>query len=225
MLKQIAIYGKGGIGKSTIASNLAEAMAGHSKKVLQIGCDPKHDSTRLLLGGTIQSTVLELLKNRPMTSIRLEEILVKSASGVDCIEAGGPEPGVGCAGRGIISMSQVLESSGLNRQDYDIVLYDVLGDVVCGGFAVPMRDGFADEIYVITSGEVMSLYAANNICKGLKNLAGAKLAGVIGNAKGVEREEELVRLFAESVGSRLAAFFQRDAVFKEAEARKETVVS
>ncbi len=226
-MKQIAIYGKGGIGKSTLAANISMAMAQSSLKVLQIGCDPKHDSTRLLLGGEGQETVLHQMKSLRPEELRLEDILRVGAGGVHCVEAGGPEPGVGCAGRGIISMDKAVEVVGLDKRAYDVVLYDVLGDVVCGGFAVPMRDGYADEVYVVTSGEVMALYAANNICKGLLNFGGkkGKLGGIIGNGRGVEREEELLRAFAERMGTRLLAYIPRNPLFREAEAQRKTVMA
>ncbi len=226
-MKQIAIYGKGGIGKSTLAANISMAMAQSGLKVLQIGCDPKHDSTRLLLGGEVQGTVLHQMKSLRPEELRLEDILRVGAGGVHCVEAGGPEPGVGCAGRGIISMDKALEVVGLDKRAYDVVLYDVLGDVVCGGFAVPMRDGYADEVYVVTSGEIMALYAANNICKGLLNFGGTqgKLGGIIGNSRAVEREEELLHAFAERVGTRLLAYIPRDLLFREAEAHRQTVVA
>lgn len=226
-MKQIAIYGKGGIGKSTISANISMALAQSGLKVLQIGCDPKHDSTRLLLGGEVQETVLHQMKFLRPEQLRLENILRVGAGDVHCVEAGGPEPGVGCAGRGILSMDRAVEIVGLDKKAYDVVLYDVLGDVVCGGFAVPMRDGYADEVYVVTSGEVMALYAANNICKGLLNFGGkkGKLGGIIGNGRGVEREEELLHAFAEWVGTRLLAYIPRDPLFREAEAQRKTVVA
>ncbi len=225
-MKQVAIYGKGGIGKSTLAANISMAMAQSRLRVLQIGCDPKHDSTRLLLGGEVQETVLHQMKSLRPEELRLENILRVGAGGVHCVEAGGPEPGVGCAGRGIISMDKAVEVLGLDKRAYDVVLYDVLGDVVCGGFAVPMRDGYADEVYVVTSGEVMALYAANNICKGLLNFGGTKgkLGGIIGNGRGVEREEELLQAFAERVGTRLLVYIPRDPLFREAEAQRKTVM-
>lgn len=215
-MKQIAIYGKGGIGKSTITANLSAALSRKGHKVLQIGCDPKHDSTKLLLGGISQNTVLELLKTKSSYELKEEEVVIRGYNGIECIEAGGPEPGVGCAGRGILAMARTLEDIGLNLNKYDIVIYDVLGDVVCGGFAVPMRDEYADEVYIVTSGEIMALYAANNISKGLLRFGG-KLAGIILNERNVPFEKELVNNFAEKIGTEILADFPRDNRFREAE--------
>jgi nitrogenase iron protein NifH len=156
-MRQIAIYGKGGIGKSTLTANLSAALADDGRRVLQIGCDPKHDSTKLLLGGTSQRTVLELLKEHGEGALGRDDIVLVGYGGIACVEAGGPEPGVGCAGRGILSMAKTLDAVGLDRGGYDVVAYDVLGDVVCGGFSVPMRADYADEVYIVSSGEIMSL--------------------------------------------------------------------
>ena len=173
-MERIAVYGKGGIGKSTISANLSVALAHAGRRVLQVGCDPKHDSTRLLLGGARLTTVLDYLRETKPTDRTLDEILVEGFAGVGCVEAGGPKPGVGCAGRGIISTFDLLEQFQLDRR-YDTVVYDVLGDVVCGGFAVPIRNEYANVILVVTSGEFMSLYAANNILRGIRNYDGADL--------------------------------------------------
>src|SRR5664280_1424635 len=160
--KKIAIYGKGGIGKSTIVSNIAAAHS-EDKNVLVIGCDPKADTTRTLVGERIP-TILDILKIKKDAST--EDILFAGYGDVRCAESGGPEPGVGCAGRGVIVAMNLLERLGVFSEDLDLIIYDVLGDVVCGGFAVPLCENFADEVYIVTSGEYMALYAANNICKG-----------------------------------------------------------
>ena len=192
---QIAVYGKGGIGKSTISANISYSLASMGKKVVQIGCDPKHDSTRLLIGGRNQNTVLDYLRHTPKEKRSLDDVIVKGAGGVRCIEAGGPEPGVGCAGRGILTMFDFLDKEGMNNEDIDFKIYDVLGDVVCGGFAVPLRKGFADMVYIVTSGEFMSLYAANNILKGLLNYKDGRprVGGIILNERGMESEYEYVK--------------------------------
>ncbi|MDA2929947.1 AAA family ATPase [Acidobacteria bacterium AH-259-O06] len=225
-MTQIAVYGKGGIGKSTITANLSVALAEKGFRVLQIGCDPKHDSTRLLLHGFMQNTVLDQLKSKKPEEIYLDEIMLRGYRGVCCIEAGGPEPGVGCAGRGIISMASLLKRIGLKKEEFDYIIYDVLGDVVCGGFGVPMRDGYADRILVVTSGEMMSIYAANNICKGIRNASHqrGKLGGVIGNARNVENEDVLIADFAGRVGSRMVEFFPRDELFRQCELKSQTVM-
>ena len=226
-MKQIALYGKGGIGKSTTSANLSAALSGMGLDILQIGCDPKRDSTRMLMHGTFIPTVMDLVRERGEASLALSDIVFEGYNGVRCVEAGGPEPGVGCAGRGIIATFQILERFGALRGD--VIVYDVLGDVVCGGFAMPMREGYAQEIYLVTSGELMSLYAANNICKAIGRLASrarsrCRLAGVICNARGQPQEEELVAEFARRVNSSLAGFIPRDRVVQLAELNRKTVI-
>lgn len=226
-MRQIAIYGKGGIGKSLTCANISAALALKGRRVMQVGCDPKHDSTRLLLGHTCRQTVLELMRKVGAAGIRREDVVHEGFGGVLCVEAGGPEPGVGCAGRGIIATFQVLERLGMYDEGLDYCLYDVLGDVVCGGFAMPIREGYAQEIYIITSGEPMAIYAANNICKGIKRFektSSARLAGIILNLRGVEHERELVGTFASAIGTRVVGTIPRDTIVQRAERVKKTVV-
>ena len=189
-MRKIAIYGKGGIGKSTTVSNLSRALAMQGKKVMQIGCDPKADSTTNLMGGKRIPTILDVLKTKKK-SVQLEDIIFEGDGGVLCLEAGGPTPGVGCAGRGIITAFETLERlNAYNHFQPDIVIYDVLGDVVCGGFAMPLRNGYSDEVYIVTSGEMMSLYAANNIATAVRQFQSrdyATLGGIILNAKNIYR--------------------------------------
>jgi nitrogenase iron protein NifH len=225
-LRQIAIYGKGGIGKSTTTQNLTAGLVESGKKVMVVGCDPKADSTRLLLGGLAQRTVLDTLREEG-EDIELGAILKEGFKGTRCVESGGPEPGVGCAGRGIITSIGLLERLGAYTDDLDYVFYDVLGDVVCGGFAMPIREGKAKEIYIVASGEMMALYAANNISKGITRFAkqgGVRLGGIICNSRKVDREYELVSAFAEELGTQLIHFVPRDNVVQRAEIRKKTVI-
>jgi nitrogenase iron protein len=224
-MKRIAVYGKGGIGKSTISANLSAAFALAGHRVLQIGCDPKHDSTRLLLQGKRLTTVLDYLRITNPLEYRLEDILEEGFAGIGCVEAGGPKPGVGCAGRGIISTFELLEKFKLHDR-YGVTLYDVLGDVVCGGFAVPIRREYADTILIVTSGEFMALYAANNILRGIRNYDGTerRVAGLVYNRRNVEGEDEHVALFAAAVGLPICATVPRSDAFSHAERANRTVI-
>ena len=203
MLK-IAVYGKGGIGKSTVTSNLAAAFASMGKKVIQIGCDPKADSTINLLGGTTPIPVMNYMREYDEDPETIEDISKVGYGGVLCIETGGPTPGLGCAGRGIIATFSLLEDLELfETHQPDVVLYDVLGDVVCGGFAAPIREGYASKVLIVTSGEKMALYAANNINKAVKNFEDRNYAtgyGIVLNHRNVENETEKVQAFSEKIG-------------------------
>ncbi len=212
MLK-IAIYGKGGIGKSTTTANLAAAFSTLGKKVIQIGCDPKADSTMNLLGGHPVQPVMDYIREKDEEPERIEEITKEGFGGVVCIETGGPTPGLGCAGRGIITTFSLLEELELfETYQPDVVLYDVLGDVVCGGFAAPIREGYAEQILIVTSGEKMALYAANNINTAVKNFEDrgyATVRGIILNRRNVENEYEKVSSFAEANGLSIIADIPR----------------
>ncbi len=201
---KIAIYGKGGIGKSTVTSHLAAAFATLGKRVIQIGCDPKADSTINLLGGQPLRPVMNYLREEDEDPETLEEISRVGFGGILCIETGGPTPGLGCAGRGIIATFQLLEDLRLfETWKPDVVLYDVLGDVVCGGFAAPIREGYAEQVLIVTSGEKMALYAANNIASAVENFEDrsyARIRGIILNHRNVVGEDEKVRDFADSRG-------------------------
>ena len=197
---KIAVYGKGGIGKSTTVSNVAVALAEKGLKVMQIGCDPKADSTIALRHGEAVPTVLDLFREKKQ-DLRLEDMVRTGYQGVICVEAGGPTPGLGCAGRGIIATFQLLEDLKLfETWKPDVVLYDVLGDVVCGGFAAPIREGYAEKVLIVTSGEKMALYAANNISSAVRNFEDrsyARIFGIVLNHRNVENETEKVQAFAE----------------------------
>lgn len=225
-LRQIAIYGKGGIGKSTTTQNLTAGLLELGKKIMVVGCDPKADSTRLLLGTLAQRTVLDTIRETG-DDVELASIMKEGFKGVKCVESGGPEPGVGCAGRGIITSIGLLEQLGAYTDDLDYVFYDVLGDVVCGGFAMPMREGKAKEIYIVASGEMMALYAANNISKGIAKYArksGVRLGGIICNSRNVDREIELLRAFSKELNTQMIYFVPRDNVVQRAEINRKTVI-
>lgn len=225
-MRQVAIYGKGGIGKSTTTQNLTAGLAEMGKQIMIVGCDPKADSTRLVLGGLAQKTVLDTLREEG-EDIDLDYILKTGYGNIRGVESGGPEPGVGCAGRGIITSINLLEQLGAYTDDLDYVFYDVLGDVVCGGFAMPIREGKAQEIYIVCSGEMMALYAANNISKGIQkyaNTGGVRLGGLICNSRKVDGEAELVQAVAKELGTQMIHFVPRDNDVQRAEINKKTVI-
>ena len=227
MLK-VAIYGKGGIGKSTVTSNLAAAFASMGKKVIQIGCDPKADSTINLLGGEPLRPVMNYMREEDEEPEKLEDISKEGFGGVLCIETGGPTPGLGCAGRGIIATFQLLEDLKLfETYKPDVVLYDVLGDVVCGGFSMPMRNGYADKIFIVTSGENMAIHAGANIAmavENFKNRGYATLGGLILNRRNVLREEEKVEELAEDFHTSIVGILTRSDLVQQAEEQKKTVL-
>ena len=226
MLK-LAFYGKGGIGKSTTVSNLASAFAANGLKIMQIGCDPKADSTASLHGGARIRSILDLVRERN-NDFTLDEMVREGDGGVICVEAGGPTPGLGCAGRGIITALEKLQEKGAyDVYKPDVVLYDVLGDVVCGGFSMPMRKGYADRVFILTSGETMSIYAAANIAMAVESFKGrgyARLGGVILNRRNVKNEEEKVQELAEDIGSSVIAALSRSETVQQAEELGKTVI-
>jgi nitrogenase iron protein NifH len=227
-MRKIAIYGKGGIGKSTTTQNTVAALAEMGKKVMVVGCDPKADSTRLLLGGLAQRSVLDTLREEG-EDVELEDIRSGGFSETLCVESGGPEPGVGCAGRGIITSINMLEQLGAYDEEnqLDYVFYDVLGDVVCGGFAMPIREGKAEEIYIVCSGEMMAMYAANNICKGILKFAETgvvRLGGLICNSRNCDREAEMIEEFASRLGTKMIHFVPRHNDVQRAEINRKTVI-
>jgi nitrogenase iron protein NifH len=227
-MRKVAIYGKGGIGKSTTTQNTVAGLAEMGKKVMVVGCDPKADSTRLLLGGLAQKTVLDTLREEG-EDVELDDVLKPGYRNVSCTESGGPEPGVGCAGRGIITSINLLEQLGAYDADknLDYVFYDVLGDVVCGGFAMPIRDGKAEEIYIVCSGEMMAMYAANNICKGIVKFAESgtvRLGGIICNSRKVDNEAQMIEELAKKLGTQMIHFVPRDNMVQRAEIHRQTVI-
>ena len=225
---KLAFYGKGGIGKSTTTQNTVAGLVEMGKKVLVVGCDPKADSTRLLLGGLAQKSVLDTLREEG-EDVELDDLRKQGYGGTWCVESGGPEPGVGCAGRGIITSINMLEQLGAYDpgEGLDYAFYDVLGDVVCGGFAMPIRDGKAEEIYIVCSGEMMAMYAANNICKGIMKFAqsgNVRLGGLICNSRAVDNEREMIEELARKLGTQMIAFVPRDNDVQRAEINRKTVI-
>jgi len=227
-LRQCAIYGKGGIGKSTTTQNLVSALAEQGDNVLIVGCDPKADSTRLILHEKAQNTIMALAAEAGgVEDLELEMVMKQGYGGIKCVESGGPEPGVGCAGRGVITAINFLEEEGAYDENLNFVFYDVLGDVVCGGFAMPIREKKAQEIYIVCSGEMMAMYAANNICKGIvkyANSGGVRLGGLICNSRNTAKEPELIEALAKALGTQMIHFIPRDNVVQRAEIRRMTVI-
>lgn len=227
-MRQLAVYGKGGIGKSTTTQNTVAALAEMGRKIMIVGCDPKADSTRLILNAKMQQTIMDMARDAgSVEDLELEDVLLEGWGGVKCSESGGPEPGVGCAGRGVITAINFLEENDAYTDDLDYVFYDVLGDVVCGGFAMPIREGKAQEIYIVTSGEMMAMFAANNISKGILKYAhsgGVRLGGLICNSRNTDREDDLIIALAERLGTQMIHFLPRDNQVQAAELRKQTVI-
>jgi nitrogenase iron protein NifH len=227
-MRQIAIYGKGGIGKSTTTQNTVAGLVALGKKVMIVGCDPKADSTRLMLHSKAQSTVMDMIRERgTVEDLELADVMKLGYGGVKCVESGGPEPGVGCAGRGVITAINFLEAEGAYTPDLDFVFYDVLGDVVCGGFAMPIRENKAQEIYIVCSGEMMAMYAANNISKGILKYATSgkvRLGGLICNSRNTDKEYELIDALAKRLGTQMIHFVPRDNEVQRAELRRMTVI-
>jgi len=225
-MRKIAIYGKGGIGKSTTTCNLSAALAHKGLRVMQMGCDPKADSVKNLMGGENITTVLDQIKEKG-DELTLDDIVFTGYKGILCVESGGPTPGVGCAGRGIISAFEQLETLNVFEElRPDVVIYDVLGDVVCGGFAMPIRNGYAKDVYIVSSGEMMSLYAAGNIGAAIRNFGSrsyARLSGLILNAKNIEDEENIVKAALPEIGTEIMQYIPRCPDIQASESKGGTV--
>lgn len=224
---KIAVYGKGGIGKSTTVANMAAALAEKGLKVMQIGCDPKADSTTSLHGNIQKPTVLDLIREK-QKNFSLDELVTVGFKGIACVEAGGPTPGLGCAGRGIIAALEMLKAKGAyETYNPDVVFYDVLGDVVCGGFSMPMRKGYADAVFIVTSGENMAIHAAANIAMAVdhfKNRGYARLGGLILNRRNVPREDEKVQELAADFQTKIIGSLDRSKTVQDAEDVGKTVI-
>lgn len=224
-MEKIVIFGKGGIGKSTFATNVSASLAASGRRVLHVGCDPKHDSTVALLEGRMIEAVVDKIQR--VQGVRPEEIVTRSHLGIDCVEAGGPSAGVGCGGRGISRMVEIFQAAELiDDARYDVVIYDVLGDVVCGGFAAPLRKGVGDKVVIVASEELMALYAANNIARAVVHYApnGIALAGIVFNLKDPDADREALERFARRINARVLGYVLRDPLVREAEYRRRTVV-
>ncbi len=225
-IKQIAIYGKGGIGKSTTTSNISAALAKAGYKVMQFGCDPKSDSTNTLRDGKYIPTVLDTLREN--NTVKAHEVIHQGFGGVYCVEAGGPAPGVGCAGRGIITAVQLFKQQKIFEQlDLDIVIYDVLGDVVCGGFAVPIREGIAEHVFTVSSADFMAVYAANNLFKGIQkysNSGGALLGGVIANSINAPYAKEIIDDFVKHTNTQVVEYVPRSVTVTQSELQGKTTI-
>lgn len=226
-MRKFCVYGKGGIGKSTIVSNMAAALAENGRRVMVMGCDPKADSTRNLIGNRIP-TILDAFREKGPDKIKLEEIVFVGFNGVYCAESGGPEPGVGCAGRGVITAAEMLDRLGaFDDLNLDVLIYDVLGDVVCGGFAMPLRNGLVDDVYIVSTCDSMSIYAANNICKGIKRFADRGevfLGGIIYNGRSAVNEPSIIEGFAERLGTEVLGRIPMSDLIPMSEIRHKTVI-
>ncbi|MDR1444884.1 MAG: AAA family ATPase [Treponema sp.] len=225
-IKQIAIYGKGGIGKSTTTSNLSAALAEMGLKVMQFGCDPKSDSTNTLRNGKFIPTVLDTL--REQSTVKARDVIFEGFNGIYCVEAGGPAPGVGCAGRGIITAVELFKQQrAFQELDLDVVIFDVLGDVVCGGFAVPIREGIAEHVFTVSSSDFMSIYASNNLFKGISkysNAGGALLGGVIANSMGPPYSQEIIDDFVTRTGTAVVEYIPRSITVTQSELQGKTTI-
>ncbi len=224
---KVAIYGKGGIGKSTVTSGISAALGLEGYSVMQLGCDPKTDSTINLLGGTAPPPILQYLQEKGQPS-SLEAIVRRGFANVACLEVGGPTPGVGCFGRGMLTAFELLDEMGAYEvYKPDVVLYDILADIVCGGIAVPMREGFADKVCIVTSGEKMALLAARNIILALRNFADrnyAELGGLILNCRDMADEVERVQDFAQEMETSVIGVIPRDTAIHAFEEQGKTIV-
>lgn len=225
-LKQIAIYGKGGIGKSTTTSNISAALSKMGYKVMQFGCDPKSDSTNTLRGGEYIPTVLDTLREKG--SVKANDVIFEGFNGIYCVEAGGPAPGVGCAGRGIITAVQLFRQQKVFEDlDLDFIIYDVLGDVVCGGFAMPIREGIAEHVFTVSSADFMSVYAANNLFKGIQkysNTGGALLGGIIANSINQEYSKNIIDDFAAKTKTQVVEYVPRSVTVTQCELQGKTTI-
>lgn len=225
-IKQIAIYGKGGIGKSTTTSNISAALSKLGYKVMQFGCDPKSDSTNTLRGGQYIPTVLDTLREK--SSVKASEVIFEGFNGIYCVEAGGPAPGVGCAGRGITTAVSLLKQQKVYEDlDLDYVIYDVLGDVVCGGFAVPIREGIAEHVFTVSSADFMAVYAANNLFKGIQkysNSGGALLGGIIANSINKPYSKEIIDDFASRTKTQVVEYVPRSVTVTQCELQGKTTI-
>ncbi|TDA68021.1 MAG: hypothetical protein D9V47_08920 [Clostridia bacterium] len=229
-VREIAIYGKGSCGKSTVATNIAYCFQQMGQKVMLVGCSPKSDSTVFLLGGRIPTrNILDYSRSTPITDANIQEIIYEGARGIKCVEAGGPAPAEGCAGRGVALALDVLKRLKVYRKlGITMVIYDVIADVVCGGFSQPMRGGYAREVYLVSSGELMAVYSANNICAAIADLAQSGVdvgvGGIIVNERGVARERDLMTEFGERIGVPIIGFIPRSPLVQQAERLGGTVV-
>lgn len=223
---KIVLYGKGGIGKSTIAAHLSMAYALEGRRVLHVGCDPKMDSSLRLTEREDAPTLVDFIEDGTLHRRTPADLIVHGKAGIDTIETGGPEPGLGCAGRGVATLFDFLDIHRVETWPYDVLVFDVLGDLVCGGFVAPIRYGMGDRIVIVASGELMALYAANNIARVVLHHVdeGVRLAGIVYNVKVLDDKiRESLENFAKEIRANVLGFIAWDPRVKAAERARRTV--
>jgi len=224
-MERIAIYWKGWIWKSTMSCNISASFSKIWKKTLQVWCDPKADSTKKLTNGRRIISIMDMLSKND-DFVWIDELVVKWFNWIDCIEAGWPIPWTWCAWRWISKMFEIFDDVDLLEEDYDVLLFDVLWDVVCWGFASPMRMWYWEKIFIVISEEIMSMYACNNICKAIKQYSrnGIYVWWVIVNARSNTLDKEIIEEFVKKIWLEIIAFIPRSDVIACAEYKAKTVL-
>ncbi|MCR4295026.1 MAG: P-loop NTPase [Elusimicrobia bacterium] len=219
----IVVYGKGGVGKSTTCAHLAMSFARDGRKVLLLGCDPKADTSLRLMGGRRPATIVDMVTG--LEGHEFRDLVTTSRPGLDVLETGGPPPGQGCGGRSVATLCQYLEDHSRELSGYDTLIFDVLGDLVCGGFVAPLRFGLGRDVYIVSSEETASLFAANNIVKvaSAPYHEGVFVGGIIFNLRQNDARPEHLEAFAARLGIGITAVIPRDNDILDSEEDGRTV--